>query len=58
MEVRIIDSTGTRVTKKATIGNDGKFTLNLTAPGGITTDDDVMVIHDGSMVGKIDLYKF
>ena len=58
VEVRIIDSTGTKVTKKATIGDDGKFTLNVTVPGGITTDDDVMVIHDGGMVDKIDLYKF
>ncbi len=58
VEVRIIDSTGTKVTKKATIGMNGKFTLNVTVPGGISTDNDVMVIHDGSMVDKIDLYKF
>ena len=46
------------MTKTATIGEDCKFTLNLTAPGGVTTDDDVMVILDGQMVDKVDLYKF
>jgi len=58
VEVRIVDSNGTRVTKKATIGADGKFTLNVTVTDGITTDDDVVVIHEGKLVDTIDLYKF
>ena len=58
VEVRIINSEGIRVTETATVGEDGKFFLNVNTAGGITADDDVMVIVDGSMVDKIDLYKF
>jgi hypothetical protein len=58
VEIRVVDSSGTVATMSTTVPASGKFGLNLTVPGGVTEQHDVLVTCDGNLIDKIDLYKF
>lgn len=58
IEVRVVDNNGTRVTQQTTVAADGTFLLEVDIPGGLTENDDTLILCGGQLMDKVDLHKF
>jgi hypothetical protein len=57
VEVRVVGPNGTRASRSAPIGQNCTGSLELPVPGGLTQDDDVLILVDGALADKVDLFK-
>lgn len=58
IEVRIVGPNGTVASGSTVVAPTGNFGVNVTVPGGISDDHDVMILCNGTLVDKVDLHKF
>lgn len=57
VEVRVVGPNGTRATQTIQIGQNCTGSLVLPVPGGLTPNDDVLILVNGALQAKVDLFK-
>jgi hypothetical protein len=57
VEIRVVGPNGPRASQTTQIGPNCQGALVLPVPGGLTPNDDVLILVDGALQDKVDLFK-